>query len=380
MASFSGWRGVGIALLVLTESVAAAKVVPGDSKRGSELIRSQGCTTCHRIGGDGGTTGPDLGKARGRNYTPASMASAMWNHAPAMWSSLEAAGAAKPVITEAQAGDLFAYFQSIRYFDKPGDAARGKRVFAASRCGECHGRSTAMFGGAPPIASWKAAASPIVFAQQMWNHFPKMEAAMAKQKIGWTALTSQELTDILVYVQALPETRGMAREFALNGDGRGEALFTEKGCKGCHQGSLDLDKRRLTGTVTDFAAAMWNHAPAMRAEAKKFGKPFPALEAGEMQDLMSFLWDQQIYGEQGNAIKGGRVFAKKQCTSCHTAGGAGPDLKARLHGNVRSFSMVSTLWQHGPAMLKGMQAKQLAWPVFTDGEMLDLVAYLNGLS
>lgn len=356
-----------------------AKLIPGDSRRGGDLIRSQGCVTCHRIGGEGGVTGPDLGKARGRNYTPSSMASTMWNHAPAMWSSMEKMGNALPVLSESQAGDLFAYFQSIRYFDKPGDAARGKRVFASSRCGECHGRSTSLFGGAPPISSWKAVASPIDFARQMWNHFPQMDAAMARRKSRWTPLTSQELTDILVYAQALPETRGMAREFTLAGGGRGEALFTEKGCQECHQGSLDLDKRRVTGTVTDFAVAMWNHAPAMREVGKRFGKPFPVLESGEMRDLMSYLWDRQIYGERGNAAKGARVFEKKSCVSCHVAGGEGPDLKVRLAAPVKAVSMVSVLWLHGPRMLEGMKSKQLKWPVFSETEMSDLVAFLNGL-
>ena len=372
-------RGLTLAAVLLTAGISGAKVIPGDSKRGGELIRSQGCVNCHRIGGEGGGAGPDLGKPRGRNYTPSSMASTMWNHAPAMWSAMDKMGSPKPLMTESQAGDLFAYFQSIRYFDKPGDAARGKRVFASSRCGECHGRSAALFGGAPPIASWKGASSPILFAQQMWNHFPQMDAAMTRRKLKWTPLTSQELTDILVYVQALPETRGMAREFALAAAGRGEALFTEKGCQGCHQGSLDLNKRRLTGTVTDFAVAMWNHAPAMRAVGKRFGKPFPVLEADEMRDLMSYLWDRQIYGERGNAARGGRVFEKKQCLSCHAAGGTGPDLKARAAGPLMAFSMVSVLWRHGPAMLEGMKSKQTPWPLFNETEMLDLVAYLSAL-
>lgn len=368
--------------LFLLAGALSAKVVAGDSKRGSELIKSQGCVNCHRIGGEGGSAGPDLGKARSRNYTPASMASAMWNHAPAMWSTMEKMGASKPRMSETQAGDLFAYFQSIRYFDKPGDAARGSRVFAASKCGECHGRASALFGGAPPIAAWKSVAAPIAFAQQMWNHYPQMEAAMAQRKIHWSALTSQELTDILVYVQGLPETRGMSREFSLVSDGRGEALFTEKGCLGCHQGSLDLKKRQVSGTVTDFATAMWNHAPSMAAVAKKFSKPYPRLEGTEMRDLMSYLWDQQLYAERGNATRGVKVFEKKNCVSCHTAGGTGPDLKSQLAargGPVRSFSMMAVLWQHGPQMLEGMKAKKLAWPAFTEAEMSDLVAYLNSL-
>lgn len=358
------------------------KGVVGDSKRGAELIRSQGCVSCHRIGNEGGTMGPDLGKARGRNYTPASMASAMWNHAPAMWSKMDAMGAEKPRISDQQAGDLFAYFQSIRYFDKPGDAARGKRVFDARRCAECHGRTAAMAGGAPPIAAWSGVSTPIVFAQQMWNHFPRMQAAMESRKIKWTELTTEELTDILVYVQGLPEARGKARVFALEDGARGESLFAEKGCQGCHQGNLDLAKRHVNGTVTDFAVAMWNHAPAMAAEAKKSGKPFPQLEAGEMRELVSFLWNRQIYGESGDAGKGQRVFAKRNCAKCHMEGGEGPNLKAAMTRRgepVQVTTMMSVLWKHGPRMLREMQSKQIAWPVLSEADMQDLVAYLNTL-
>jgi hypothetical protein len=40
-------------------------------------------------------------------------------------------------------------------------------------------------------------------------------------------------------------------------------------------------------------------------------------------------------------------------------------------------SMVSVLWQHGPAMLERMRMKDLPWPRFSSQEMLDLIAYLN---
>src|SRR5258708_26697912 len=37
------------------------------------------------------------------------------------------------------AADLFAYFYSTRFFDTPGDVARGKITFDAAHCGQCHG-------------------------------------------------------------------------------------------------------------------------------------------------------------------------------------------------------------------------------------------------
>ena len=43
----------------------------GDAKHGAALFRSKGCTTCHRVAGEGGRLGPDLteiGKARSTDY------------------------------------------------------------------------------------------------------------------------------------------------------------------------------------------------------------------------------------------------------------------------------------------------------------------------
>ena len=44
-----------------------------------------------------------------------------------------------PELSEQQAADLFVYFFAARYFEQPGDAKRGQRVFLGKRCGECHG-------------------------------------------------------------------------------------------------------------------------------------------------------------------------------------------------------------------------------------------------
>ncbi|MGZ6248675.1 MAG: cytochrome b N-terminal domain-containing protein [Syntrophales bacterium] len=51
---------------------AATAVLSADAKAGSELLKSNGCAACHRIGGAGGSTGPDLSgegiKGRSRQW------------------------------------------------------------------------------------------------------------------------------------------------------------------------------------------------------------------------------------------------------------------------------------------------------------------------
>ena len=66
-------------------SALAANIVPGDARRGEQLFKSEQCVQCHSFKGVGGLTAPDLASHIDRDYTPAVMASLMWNHAPDMW-------------------------------------------------------------------------------------------------------------------------------------------------------------------------------------------------------------------------------------------------------------------------------------------------------
>jgi len=77
---------ITIAGALATASVWAAGPMSGDAHRGEQLFQSEQCVQCHSFQGKGGTTAPDLSKRIDRDYTPAVMASLMWNHAPDMLS------------------------------------------------------------------------------------------------------------------------------------------------------------------------------------------------------------------------------------------------------------------------------------------------------
>lgn len=125
---------------LIAGSALAASIIPGDARRGEQLFQSQQCVQCHSINGKGGMSAPDLSKRTGdRTYTPAGMASLMWNHAPDMWSAMQKQGITRLALTAESAADIFAYYVSARYFDRPADAARGKKAFAARHCADCHG-------------------------------------------------------------------------------------------------------------------------------------------------------------------------------------------------------------------------------------------------
>jgi len=348
----------------------AASIIPGDARRGEQLFQTEQCIQCHSFRGKGGVLAPDLARRVDRDYTPAVMASLMWNHAPDMWAAMKDRGVTKGSMTPEKAADLFAYFVSARYFERPGDAARGKRTFAAKHCAECHGITSSPVAAAPPVAKWESLADPVVLAQQMWNHGGKMRAEFAKRKLAWSTITAQELTDMLVYLQNLPETRNLAANFAFPPSDTGEKLFVSKGCAGCHTGNRALEALLKNQTLTDIAVDMWNHQPSMK-------NPPPELSQEEMRQILSYIWARQYFRGNGNAERGKKVFAEKSCATCHVDGGA-PKL-GKGKDAYSDITLVAALWDHGPQMLEMMKQKKLPWPRFTAAQMSDLIAYLNSL-
>ena len=356
--------GAVASVVVCAGTVLAAVAIPGDARRGAELFEKQKCVTCHAVNAKGGKSAPDLGRTLGRQFTPSSLAATMWNHAPAMWSAMEKAGIEKPKLTEDQAADLFAFFYSARYFEKPGDAARGKLAFTSKGCADCHDPYGSGVG--PAIAKWESVTDPIELARMMWNHAPRMKQALASKNRAWPVLTAAELNDMVVYLQNLPATKGKLASFAPASAETGQRLFGLKGCADCHKGAQSLENRKTARTVADFAAAMWNHAAKMKQQGE--------LNQAEMSRLVGYLWSIQYFEDAGNAQRGKQVFAAKHCASCHAGGGA-PQIAGR--GTVHSFTVVAALWQHGPQMQAQMKQKNVAWPRFEGTQMSDLISFLN---
>jgi len=362
-----------VALLIPFLFVAAeAATIPAiDSARGEKIFHSEGCAVCHRVGGVGGKSAPDIGASIDRNLTPDQLAATMWNHAPVMWSAMRQSGTPIPQLSEQDAGDLFAFFYASRYFDRRGDAARGKRTFTARHCADCHGLTARGPGGAVPVSEWQSLRSPVDLAGAMWNHAGQMKEEFARRKLKWQELAPQELVDIFVYARSLPATRHEKMTFELGSGERGAEIFAEKGCAGCHKGQLSLESRLRSKTVAEIAVAMWNHAPQMSPGTTQ------RFEPGEMGQLLNYLWAKAYFAGAGDANRGRRIFAAKGCQSCHSdlASGA-PDL-SKIRGSFSSISIVSALWRHGPAMLDRMRQKKMPWPRFEGRDMSDLIAFLN---
>jgi mono/diheme cytochrome c family protein len=349
-------------LFLLVLLAVASTAMAADAQRGAEVLRREKCLTCHNIHGEGTHLAPDLGRRIGRRYTPAVLASVMWNHAPTMWTSMAERGVAEPRLSVEDAGDLFAYFFSVRFFDRPGEAERGKRVFEEKHCGTCHSSA----GPGKPLSQWTAFADPILLVQQMFNHSVQMTQAMKQHKREWVTLTSQDLTDLTVYLQNLPQTRKPDVQFSLPDPEQGKDLF-QSVCGGCHKGALSLQNRLVNVTLGELAADMWNHAPKMVNA--------PTTGPEEMRKIVAYVWEQQYLGPAGNAASGDKVFKTKHCASCHNDGQSAPQLRGgRIYTPI---TMISVLWDHGPQMRQKMIEKGISWPTLSAGDISNLTAYLS---
>jgi mono/diheme cytochrome c family protein len=362
---------VGFILGLLLGSLAlqSADSVEASAAEGANVFQEEACVRCHSVAGKGGSRAPDLARRIGRDYTPAALAALMWNHAPAMWTAMQAEGIAKSTLSEDRAADLFAFLYAARYFEKPGDAGRGKRAFESEACGVCH--SVGGGGGVgPSVSAWESLQDPIALIEAMWNHAGGMRKQLEAKNIPWPRLTSQELADILVYLQNLPAQRNKPPRLSFGQGDRGADLFQSKSCANCHTGSLALDNRLRGKTLTEIAVDMWNHAPMMERTPIR-------MDQDDMRAIVSYLWSRQLFQEQGNAARGKKVFASKNCGACHNDPASGaPDL-ARSSKGGSAVSVISVLWEHGPRMLEGMREKNIAWPRFNTQEMRDLIAHLQ---
>lgn len=346
-------------IILLAAALPAAASIQGDASRGAVLFEQQKCVNCHAVSGSGGKPGPDLGKLAGKQFTPVTLLTDLWNHAPAMWQAMEAAGVANPKLNAQQSADIFAYLYLARYSGGTGDAAKGRKVFIAKGCAECHNITSTNASGGAAVMKWESIVDGIELARQMWVHAPQMRQAAADQGVKFQNISAAEMTDMIAYLKSLPQTKGLTAKFAPASAETGETLFTVKGCVGCHQGSKALPKPGSFKSMADFAAAMWNHSSAMRQAS--------TMRPEEMTRLVGYLFSKQFDKLPGDASRGERLLQAKACNSCHkTAPKASTP-----------YEMISAVWVHGPAMKKESAAGKAAWPKLSEAEMADLMAVLR---
>lgn len=357
-----------IGFTILALAPACAPLIAGDAQRGAEVLRRENCLACHSVRGEGAHAAPDLGRRTAQRYTPAVLASVMWNHAPAMWGAMAAKSITPPRLSAQDADDLFAYFLSTRFFDHPGEAERGKQLFSQKACSECHSLKEAGAGPGKPVSQWTVFGDPVLLVSEMWNHSGQMAKAFSEHKRKWPTLTGQDLSDLTVYLQNLPGTQRASGALSIPDPAEGKDLF-EGVCMKCHQASLSLDNRLENKTLTDVAADMWNHAPKMVTA--------PTVGSEEMRKIVAYVWLRQFLAANGSAAKGEKVFTAKRCAICHNDPSSGAPKLSRGEHVHTPITMISVLWTHGPAMRQKMSEKGVSWPNLSPEDIDNLVAYLS---
>ncbi len=357
-----------------------------DPIAGARVFGSKGCSRCHSIEGLGGKIGPDLARVR-RPQSFFTLAAAMWNHLPRMAEKMKAFNIQRPTLTPVEAASLIAFLYTLDYFEPPGDTRAGKRLATEKKCIVCHQINGVGGVIGPNLDGLKLYGSSSFIAAAMWNHGPAMAATMQAKGIARPTFSGSELVDLIAYLKSAGASTSEAPLNVLPGSPeRGRRLFTDKHCIECHSvrgqgGNVgpDLAAKALHKSILDFAAAMWNKAPAMLNEMRTRKVAVPSLDAGQMADILAYLYSVNYFAAPGDVRRGREIVAQKGCGACHGTAPAGkqPLDFAAMKGLDSPATVIAAMWNH--SFLAGRAAIG-NWPEFRGEDMADLAAYLQSVS
>lgn len=268
---------------------------PGNAEAGRQLFQSKRCVECHSIRGQGGRLGPDLANVA-TQLNPVAWVAAMWNHAPGMFRALAQRGVPFPQFQGTEMVDLQSYIRLSagsgpvdRTYLRPPSAEGGAALFTSKQCIRCH--SVGGRGGkiGPDLARVALPRRYGEIAVVMWNHAPQMNRLVEAQSVPYPNFESQELADLLAYLNSLPMLWSGT-------PAAGKAAFIAKGCSGCHAitagaSSVGPNVTRLQNPLTpqSIARVMWNHGPTMLQRMESASIPWPLFNSRELADTLSFL-------------------------------------------------------------------------------------------
>jgi mono/diheme cytochrome c family protein len=380
-----------VAVLVASLGAVWAQPVMSPSQdplAGSRVFGSKGCVKCHSVNGVGGRVAPDLARTmRPRSFVD--LATAMWNHLPNMTDRMKQLGIARPQLDSKEAGDLVGFLYTLNYFDPPGNPDAGKRLFSDKRCIVCHTVRGAGGVVGPNLDHLQQFRSPIFVASAMWNHGPQMAEKMKERGIERPTFTAKELRDLIAYLA--PGTGGPEEGPLYVLPGRAESgrqLFAEKRCVECHavggaggRVGPDLVERGVRQSPMEFAATIWNKAPAMAAAMQSRGISLPQLAPEQMADIVAYLYSVRYFAS-GSVQQGYGVASQKGCLNCHALRGERGKIASDLtkaRGLDSPAAVLAALWNH-TLVTPTVSGKKLDWPTFAPQEMADLIAMLQSVS
>jgi cytochrome c2 len=349
-----------------------------DPLAGARAFGAKGCSKCHSVNGVGGKVGPDLARIS-RPRTFYDLAADMWNHLQKMTAKMQELGITRPRLDTREAGDLVGFLFTLNYFDSPGNAEAGRKLFTEKRCVLCHTYQGVGGVVGPNLDHLSQFRSPIYVASAMWNHGPQMAEKMKEKGVERPTFAGTELRDLIAYLA--PATAGPQEGpiYALPGRADvGRQLFAEKRCIECHAvGGVgghvgpDLVERGVRQSPIEFAATI-----------KPRGITVPQLSPAEMADIVAYLYSVRYFGNAGNISNGWTVATRKGCLHCHAVRGErgkpASDL-TKLKGLDSPAAVLSALWNHAVVTPPSIAGQKWEWPLFKPQEMADLIALLQSL-
>jgi mono/diheme cytochrome c family protein len=377
-----------MALPAVGTSVEGDPFLPENPLAGSRLFASKNCIRCHSIQGVGGSAGPDLGETALGSFPV--ITSKLWNHFPRMIEAFAQERVEWPRLSGEESQQLFTFLYFLNYLDKAANADIGERLFLVKNCIRCH--SVGGKGGdiGPELDTYQTEhAAPIITAA-LWNHGPEMMKVMRKKGIPRPEFQERDVIDILAFIRVKGFSDDTSRRLLPppNPD-QGRAIFEEKNCIHCHSvrgagGTIgpDLAGKDLRGSLSHILSHMWNHGANMWPRMAKEKIEFPEFSPEEMSDLISYLYFLQFEDRPGSAERGRQVFREKRCEGCHMPSRTyekpvGPNL-AEAHLDS-PFKIVAEMWNHAPAIEREMQRQGIRWPLLSEDEMRDLLAFVLSL-
>jgi mono/diheme cytochrome c family protein len=115
----------------------------------------------------------------------------MWNHGGLLYVQ-------PPHLDAAEMREIVSYYWAQPFFAGTGNAARGRRIFAAKHCAGCHSAS----GPGPQLSSQAGSWNGITMVAALWRHGPAMLDEMAAKKIAWPRFGAGEMTDLIAWLNS----------------------------------------------------------------------------------------------------------------------------------------------------------------------------------
>jgi mono/diheme cytochrome c family protein len=389
-AALAASGALALVLKMERQTVSDRKVtqITGVPENGQKLFfGSKGCYICHSIGGAGGRLAPDLTGRRPGSPAMSWLMTVLWNHAPGMWRRIRLAGQSYPHLDQQEMADMLAYLYEAGNTDPPGNSTVGGRVFEEKGCVRCHTVNGRGGTGGPDLSQLLAKGDSADWIQAMWNHaqqmvqpvtqlvgqWPQFDGVSMNNLIAFAGSNATQVKPIIAAVRGRPES--------------GWVVFQAK-CMQCHairgqggtKGPELGPENDLPLSKAQFAATLWNHAPAMMKQMNESKIELPKLEKDDIVQLASFLANLRYYEPAGTRFVGERVFTERGCAHCHGPKGDGTKLAPPLRKGVEALTMVSfttALWQHGPKMVDKLEQAGMSWPVLKPADVGDLIAFLN---